>query len=142
MFVEEFQILWDFSQLPKLQFEKPLEHTIHEWYDKCIFHSSIQIHFKNAAEWLFSFKWIDRIVKILIIQGPFLTIEFFCLITEINTAPAGSSFQVTYAEILPIYWRNSGRFLRHGAHYYTWDLLPIKISSKSNEANLNYWILK
>ena len=72
MFVEEFQSLWAISQLPKLQFEKPLEHTIHEWYDKCIFHSSIQNHFKNAAEWLFSFKWIDRIAKILIILGPFL----------------------------------------------------------------------
>ena len=48
----------------------------------------------------------------------------------------------TYAEILLIYGLNSGKFLRHGAHYYIWDLLPIKISSKSNEGNLNYWILK
>ena len=34
--------------------------------------------------------------KIPIILGPFLTIEYFCLITEINTAPAGSSFQRNY----------------------------------------------
>ena len=34
--------------------------------------------------------------KILIILGPFLTIEYFCLITEINTVPAGSSFQGHY----------------------------------------------
>ena len=34
--------------------------------------------------------------KILIILGSFLTIEYFCLITEINTAPAGSSFQGHY----------------------------------------------
>ena len=34
--------------------------------------------------------------KMLIILGPFLTIEYFCLITEINTAPAGSSFQGHY----------------------------------------------
>ena len=34
--------------------------------------------------------------KILIILGPFLTIENFCLITEINTAPAGSSLQGYY----------------------------------------------
>ena len=34
--------------------------------------------------------------KILIILGPFLTIEYFCLITEINTATAGSSLQGYY----------------------------------------------
>ena len=37
-----------------------------------------------------------HIAKILIILGPFLTIENFCLITEINTAPAGSSLQGYY----------------------------------------------
>ena len=35
-------------------------------------------------------------IKILIILGPFLTIEYFCLITEINTAPARSSLQGYY----------------------------------------------
>ena len=34
--------------------------------------------------------------KVLIILGPFLTIEYFCLITEINTAPAGLSLQGYY----------------------------------------------
>ena len=34
--------------------------------------------------------------KILIILGPFFTIENFCPITEINTAPAGSSLQGYY----------------------------------------------
>ena len=39
---------------------------------------------------------LDHLGKILMILGPFLTIEYFCLITEINTAPAGSSFQGHY----------------------------------------------
>ena len=41
-------------------------------------------------------KVVKFLIKILIILGPFLTIEYFCLITEINTAPAGSSFQGHY----------------------------------------------
>ena len=42
------------------------------------------------------FDRVMNISKILIKLGPFLTIEYFCLITEINTAPAGSSFQGHY----------------------------------------------
>ena len=38
----------------------------------------------------------DIQLKILIILGSFLTIENFCLITKINTAPAGLSLQGYY----------------------------------------------
>ena len=53
----------------------------------------------NSLQWTRPTAEINVIVvlvKILIILGPFLTIEYFCLITEINTAPAGSSFQGHY----------------------------------------------
>ena len=52
-----------------------------------------EVHEKNSRE----------STKILMILGPFLTIENFCLITEINTAPAGSSFQGHYEKGLQIY---------------------------------------
>ena len=45
----------------------------------------------------------NTVHKILIILGPFLPIEYFCLINEINTAPAGSSSQGNYEKGLQIY---------------------------------------
>ena len=65
-----------------------LDHLLHNSYVNGVSLTEQNISLKHYQ--------LTMLTKILIILGPFLTIEYFCLITEINTAAAGSRLQGYY----------------------------------------------
>ena len=77
----------------------------------------------------------DKFGKIYLVALTFLLLVSLYVWTPCNNLD--TTIDITYAEILPIYQLNSGKFLRHGPLYYTWGQHILKILPKLNEGFWN-----